>query len=178
MIDVGLFLMRLVVGALVAAHGLQKLTGWFGGPGLAGTEQMLGGLHYRHPRVMARVLAITETTAGLLLVLGLAMPLAAAGIAGVMLNAAVVVHRTNGLWVQDGGYEYNLVLATLTTGLSVIGGGAWSLDHLFGWDTSGAWALLGPLVGLTMGQAVMTWGRRQPTADQRHPTGRPTVRTA
>lgn len=178
MIDIGLLLMRLVVGALVAAHGLQKLTGWFGGPGLLGTEHMLDDLHYRHPRLMARILGITETTAGLLLALGLAMPLAAAGIAGVMLNAAVVVHRANGPWVQDGGYEYNLVLATIAAGMGIIGPGAWSLDRVTGWDTNGLWALLGTLVGLTIGQAVLLWARRHTAADQRHPTRRPTIRTA
>ena len=110
--DFAIVVLRIVVGLLFLGHGTQKLFGWFGGPGLDGTEGMMGHLGYRPARGQAVLAGATEAVGGLLFVLGLLTPLAAAAIVGVMLNAIASVHGTKGLWVTNGGYEYNLVLIT------------------------------------------------------------------
>ena len=87
----GLLLLRVVVGLTMAAHGAQKLFGWFDGPGLGGVKAMLGNFGFRFPALMALGLALTES-AGLLFALGLFTPVAALGIVVVMLNAIALVH--------------------------------------------------------------------------------------
>jgi putative oxidoreductase len=129
--DFAIVVLRLVVGLLFVGHGTQKLFGWFGGPGLDGTEGMMRSLGYRPARGHAVLAGATEALAGLLLVLGLLTPLAAAGIIGVMLNAIGTVHGTKGLWVTNGGYEYNLVLIvaafSIATSAAGVGGGILAL---------------------------------------------------
>jgi len=109
-IKIGRLIVRLVVGGLFIGHGTQKLYGWFGGPGPAGTEQMMQGLNMHPPRRNALAAGATETAGGALLAAGLATPLAAAGLIGVMITAIRTVHLPNGPWNAEGGYEYNLVL--------------------------------------------------------------------
>jgi putative oxidoreductase len=125
--DFAIVVLRLVVGLLFVGHGTQKLFGWFGGPGLDGTEGMMGKLGYRPARAHAVMAGAAEAVGGLLLILGLLVPLAAAAIIGVMLNAIASVHGTKGPWVTNGGYEYNLVLITaafvVATSASGVAGG-------------------------------------------------------
>jgi putative oxidoreductase len=129
--DFAIVVLRLVVGLLFVGHGTQKLLGWFGGPGLDGTEGMMHSLGYRPARAHAVLAGATEALGGLLLVLGFLTPLAAAAVIGVMLNAIGTVHGTKGLWVQNGGYEYNLVLITaafaVATSAAGVGGGLLAL---------------------------------------------------
>lgn len=168
MFDMGVLLIRVVPGVLLAAHGLQKLAGWFGGPGLDGHSEVLRSLGYRRPRALAWVNGWAETAGGLLLAAGLLTPLAAAAVLAVMLNAAVAVHGRDGLWVQEGGYEYPLVLATLAAGVALSGPGAVAVDGLIGWDTTGAWAVAGIIGGLAVGLAVLVSRRRtEPARDDR-----------
>src|SRR5437899_366099 len=101
-VQIGLLIVRLIVGGLFFAHGAQKLFGWFGGYGLQGTGGFLESLGYPRGRVMAGITGLTEAGAGALLVLGLATPLAGAMILGVMLNAVVSAKLQQGLF---GGYE-------------------------------------------------------------------------
>lgn len=111
--DVGLLLLRLVVGGLFIGHGSQKLFGSFGGHGLEGTGSFMGKLGYRPGRPMAALAGFAELASGALLLLGFFTPFAAAGIIGVMFNAIISVHWRNGVWNQDGGIEYPLVLCTV-----------------------------------------------------------------
>src|SRR4051794_16010201 len=106
--DTGLLILRLVVGLLFAGHGAQKMFGWFGGPGHHGTKGMFAKLGYHPPAFFAIFAAGVELVAGLLLAVGLLIPLAAAMLIGQMLNAAWTVHRHGGLWVTNSGIEYNL----------------------------------------------------------------------
>lgn len=100
-----------------------------------------------------------EAGGGLLLLLGLATPLAAAAIVGVMLNAIASVHGTKGPWVSDGGYEYNVVLMTAALVVALAGAGEWSLDAAIGWDPAGtAWGLAALSGGLFAAGAAL-WCR-------------------
>src|SRR3712207_8544977 len=87
---------RLLIGGLFVGHGTQKLFGWFGGPGRAGTEGMMEALEMRPAKVHALAAGITETAGGTLLAAGLATPLASAALTGVMNTAITKVHRPNG----------------------------------------------------------------------------------
>lgn len=146
--EIGLLLLRIVVGALFIGHGTQKLFGWFGGPGLGGTGHFFGSLGYPRPKTMARVAGTAEAGAGVLLVLGVLVPFAAATIIGVMLNAAMTVHRDAGLWTDQGGYEYPLVLGTIGLALAFTGPGAIGLGTAAGIAVTG-WG--GALIALVLG---------------------------
>src|SRR5438309_11016586 len=103
--DGGLLLIRAGVGGTVAAHGLQKLFGWFGGHGLDGTGGFFEQVGHRPGRMMAGAAGLSEAGGGLLLFLGLLTPLGVAMIIGVMTVASISVHGDNGLWATNSGYE-------------------------------------------------------------------------
>jgi putative oxidoreductase len=146
--DLAMLLLRVVVGALFIGHGTQKLFGWFDGHGLDGTAGFLGALGYRPSRAHALAAGLSEAGGGLLLLLGLFTPLAAAAIVGVMVNAIAAVHGTKGLWVTGGGYEYNLVLIVAALAPAIAGAGDASLDHALGWSGGGvAWGLFALVLG-------------------------------
>ena len=128
--DIGLLLLRLTVGLTLAAHGTQKLFGWFGGPGLDGTGQFFEMIGFIPGRRHALRAGLAETGGGLLLALGLLTPVAAALLFSVMLVAAVTVHIKKGFFVQNGGYEYTLVLGIAALTLAFTGPGSLSLDAL------------------------------------------------
>ena len=156
---------RLVIGALFIGHGTQKIFGWFGGPGRAGTEAMMEHLDMRPAKVHALLAGTTETVGGTLLAAGLATPLASAALTGVMTTAIRKVHLPNGPWAANGGWEYNAVLIGAVTALAETGPGDLSLDHLLRTERSG------PLVALAslatgVGTAFLTMaaaGRSRPT---------------
>jgi putative oxidoreductase len=153
--DTGLLLLRIVVGLLLVAHGTQKLFGWFGGGGIAGTTRFFGSLGYWPPRMMARFAAGTEVLGGAALAVGLATPLAAAAVIGVMLNV-FAVHRRNGLWAVDNGYEYPLTLATAAATLGFTGPGVASVDARLGFPGGGIeTGLFAVGLGLLIGSAVL-----------------------
>ena len=124
----GLLLLRLAVGLTLAAHGAQKLFGWFGGHGLAGTGQFMEMIGFAHGRRKAFLAGLSEAGGGLLLALGLLTPIAAAMLIAVMLVAVVSVHLTKGFFASGGGYEYNLILAIAAVSIAFTGPGALSLD--------------------------------------------------
>src|SRR3954470_20084532 len=116
--DIALLVLRVVVGLLFAAHGAQKLFGSFGGHGLAGTAGFFDSIGMKPGRRNATAAGAAELSAGVLLVLGLLTPLAAALIIAVMTVAIVAVHAQKGPWATEGGYEYNLVLGTVAFALA------------------------------------------------------------
>lgn len=179
MFDVGLFVIRIVVGGLVLGHGLQKLVGWFDGPGVDRWADMLESMRYRRPRLMSWAHALVETGAGLLLVVGLFTPLAAAAVIGVMINAIVAAHAPNGLWAQEGGFEYPLVLGVTAGALALTGPGAWAIDTALGWDlTTTAWIFAAIGVGVLAGLAVLGLGREPRVGQRDRPSPGRTVRAA
>lgn len=157
---IGRLLVRLVVGGLFIGHGTQKLFGWFGGPGPDGTEQMMYKIDMHPARRQAFAAGLTETAGGALLAAGLATPLAAASLIGVMLTAIRKVHAENGVWSARGGYEYNLVLIAALLGLVDGGPGNLSADRAFGiHDTGPAWALAALGAGATASALAIELGR-------------------
>ncbi|HEU0113635.1 MAG TPA: DoxX family protein [Thermomicrobiales bacterium] len=168
--DVGLFVLRVVVGALLVGHGSQKLFGWFGGFGLRGMAAHLETMGYRPGLPFALLAAIAETAGGLLLALGFVTPLAAALLTATMVNA-YAAHAGKGVWAQNGGWEYPLVLGVVAVALDLAGPGAWSLDAALGlapWN--GAWIAGGIVAGLAGGVfGLLLWGSRRPVrAEPRH----------
>jgi putative oxidoreductase len=135
--ELGLFLLRITVGLTLAAHGAQKLLGWFGGYGIAGTAGWLESVGFRPGRRHAILAGVTEIGGGLLLAIGLATPLAAAIVASVMIVAAAIVHLKNGFFVTSGGVEYNVVLGVAALAIAFTGPGALSIDALFGYADGG-----------------------------------------
>jgi putative oxidoreductase len=147
--NLGLLVIRAVVGLLLVGHGSQKLFGWFGGHGPEGTGAAFESLGLRPGRRMAVFAAVSEIAGGSLLAAGLVTPLGAALLSAVMLTAIWTVHRSNGLWATEGGFEYNLVLMAAAFGVTATGPGEWSLDHVLGLDVAGVgWALAALAVGV------------------------------
>jgi putative oxidoreductase len=153
----GLLLLRLAAGLTVAAHGAQKLFGWFGGGGLKGTTESWRGRGGRPAAAMALLAGLAEAS-GVLFALGLATPLAALAIATVMLNAVESVHWRNGFFNGKGGWEFNLQLLAIAVAVASIGPGRFSLDRTFGWDdnTSGHWWGAGVLAAALVVSLVTT----------------------
>ncbi|ANE48620.1 oxidoreductase [Paenibacillus swuensis] len=130
MMDLGLLIIRVVVGLLFVGHGAQKLLGWFGGYGLKGTAGWLDSIGMKPGMTMAIMAGASEMLGGLLLAVGLFTWVGAALIVITMVVSIAKVHGSNGLWVTQNGYEYNLVLIVVAIGVAMIGAGEFSLDAM------------------------------------------------
>ncbi|MEW1722488.1 DoxX family membrane protein [Streptomyces sp. NPDC093109] len=126
--DLGLLVLRLGTGGVLAAHGAQKLFGWFGGGGIEGTAQGMAAMGFHPPRQSAIAAGLAEAGGGVLLALGLATPAAGAAAAGGMAGAAAV-HAPNGFFAQSGGFEYPGFLGWTAASIGLMGAGRYSLDH-------------------------------------------------
>jgi putative oxidoreductase len=157
--------LRIGLGSLMVGHGLQKLAGKFGGPGLdgaaAGFEQM--GLSPGKPYATAA--ALTETVGGGLVATGFLTPLGAAMVTGTMTVAIGKVHGKNGLWVTKGGMEYNLLLIGAAFAVTEHGPGIPALDGVIAKRRKGfGWAVAELAAGVGGGLAVMALADRTKTA--------------
>jgi len=130
--DLGILLLRLTVGLVLAGHGSQKLFGVFGGPGLAATGKQFATLGYRPGTFHAGLAGSCELLGGLGLAVGLLTPLAAAAVVGVMINA-MAVGAPHGLWALHGGLEYPMCIAAAAVAIAAVGPGRLSLDRPFPW---------------------------------------------
>jgi putative oxidoreductase len=167
-IDAGLAILRIFVGLLVAAHGSQKLFGWFGGGGIDGTARMFGSLGYRPRREMALLGGSVEFGAGLLLAGGLFTAIAAMALIGQFLNVIVAVHLRNGMWNTKGGFEFPLTLAVAIAMFALTGPGSWSLDDAVVWTFGGiGWFITALLGGLVAGGLVLGSRRPEGAPEQR-----------
>ena len=149
--DIALLIVRVVLGLAIARHGAEKLFGWFGGYGVAGTAGFFEQLGWRPGKLFVFGAIAAELGGGLLTVFGLGGPIGPALIVMVMLVAIFSVHFAKGFANTNGGYELNAmyIAAALAPAFDL---GAYSLDRAFGitalhspaavWTTLGVAALL------------------------------------
>jgi putative oxidoreductase len=160
--EVGLLVLRVVVGAFFVGHGAQKLFGWFGGHGLGGTGAAFEGMGLRPGRTMAAMAGTAEITGGVLLGIGLLTPLAAALLIAVMTLAIAIVHWRHGPWVAEGGWEYSVVLIAVAFAVTAVGPGKYSLDRALELDLAGVdWALIALGAGVVSALVVAAAARVQ-----------------
>ncbi|HEY6806650.1 MAG TPA: DoxX family protein [Pyrinomonadaceae bacterium] len=164
-LDLGLLIVRVLFGAAIAAHGAQKLFGWFGGYGLKGTGGFFETIGFRPGLAFAAAAGLSEFGGGLLLVLGLFTPLGAAAVLSAMIVAAISVHLKNGFFVQNNGYEPAFLYGAAALALALTGAGAYSLDgelalSFFGLSSVKVALIVASLVGAGLTLA----SRRQPAA--------------
>lgn len=131
-LSTGLLILRLVAGLTLAAHGAQKLFGWFGGPGISGTLQMQGRLGLKPAPLWAGMVILGEFGGGLSVAFGFLTPLGAAGMFAAMFMAIAKSHWKNGFWNGKRGLEFPLMLLTIGVATGIMGPGNYSLDALFG----------------------------------------------
>ncbi len=168
--ELGLFLLHVLPGLLLMGHGAQKLFGWFGGYGPAGTGQFFETLGMRPGRHMALAAGFNEFAGGLLLALGLLMPLAALMVASTMLVASLTAHRGKGPWATNSGWELPLLYGLIPLGLTFHGAGRWSLDHALGWgaELSGLGWGLGVIALALLGAITVVGAGRHAERGHRH----------
>lgn len=164
----GKLVLRVTVGGLMMGHGLQKLTGSFGGQGLEGTREAMGAMGIHPAKHQALAAALSETIGGGLTAAGFLNPLGPAMITGTMAVAIKKVHLKNGVWVVDGGYEYNLTMIAGALAVAGEGPGPISLDALFGKRRSGTgWTLAALALGLGGAAGTLAISDRfQPPEDE------------
>jgi putative oxidoreductase len=161
--SLGLLILRVVVGGTMFSHGAQKVFGWFGGGGPRGTAGSFENMGFRAAYAMAMLAGLAECS-GLAFAAGFLTPLAALGIATVMLNAIGAVHWKNGFFNGKGGFEFNLTLLSAAVAIAATGPGRFSVDHALGWDDdlSGAWWGVGVLVAAAViSLVILTLGRKR-----------------
>jgi putative oxidoreductase len=124
----GLTIVRIIAGLTFAAHGSQKLFGWFGGYGLVGVGQWMESIGLAPGYLLALLAGSAEFFGGLALIVGLLARPAAAVLAVTMLVAIVTVHVANGFFMSNNGYEFALALLAISLAVLLEGAGKLSLD--------------------------------------------------
>ena len=159
LLDLGFLIARVMIGLLMAAHGAQKLFGWFGGHGLKATGEFFGQLGFQPARLFATAAALGELTSGLLIALGLFGPVGPAILLAVMVVAAISVHWRNGLFATTNGIELPLLYSIAAVRFALTGPGRHSLDAALGfqwaWTPRVIWValslgFLGGILNLTL----------------------------
>ena len=164
-IDFALLLLRCGVGAVMLAHGINHMR-----PNIDGTAGWFGSMGMKPARLHAWLATVTEIVGGLLLVLGLLTPFAAAGVVGVMFVAWAINHRGNGFFIFNPGegWEYVMTLGIVGLAIGAIGPGGWSLDEALDLnDTFVGWTglLIAAVGGVGGGAALLAGFWRPPAAD-------------
>lgn len=146
-VSIGLLLARVVIGLVMAAHGAQKLFGWFGGYGLNKTGEFFVQLGFTPGRAFAAAASLTEITSGLLVAFGFLGPIGPALMISVMIVAMITVHWEHGLFAANNGIEVPLLYVAAALGLALTGYGRFSLDAWLGitdrWTPAITWIVLG-----------------------------------
>ncbi|HYI67827.1 MAG TPA: DoxX family protein [Candidatus Limnocylindrales bacterium] len=133
--DIAMLVLRVGIGTIFVAHGLQKLFGWWGGPGWEGFKGFIAYLGLKPPLFWASISLVAELGGGLALIAGVLVPLAAAGLVAQTIVLFVKVHWPNGFWASNGGIEFPLAFLVGAFAVQVLGPGEWSLDALLPLDT-------------------------------------------
>jgi putative oxidoreductase len=150
-LGIGLLIARVVVGLMMAAHGTQKLVGWFGGYGLKATGDFFAQLGFRPGRAFAAAASLTEITSGLLIALGLLGPIGPALMISVMIVAAVSVHWGHGLFAATNGVEVPVLYSVAGLALALTGFGPYALDAWLG--LTNVWTPTITVIALALGFA-------------------------
>src|SRR5712692_8142425 len=164
--DVGILVIRVLFGVAIAAHGAQKIFGWFGGYGLKGTGGFFEGLGFRPGTAFAAAAGLSEFGGGILLTVGLFTPLGTAAVLAAMLVAMVSVHLKNGFFAMANGVELPFLYAATAIGVAFTGGGAYSLDALLGLKLLREPLIIGGLFVLAVVGAAVTLGLRRQAPGQ------------
>lgn len=130
--DISLVILRLAVGLTFAAHGAQKVLGWWGGSGIAKWQGAIASMGFRPAALFAQLSAWTELGGGLLIAAGLLTPFVAALLVAQSVVIIVKVHWAKGFFISKGGIEFAFVLAAGVVAIGLLGPGALSLDDLVG----------------------------------------------
>jgi len=166
--DLGRLLVRFTIGGTFFVHGTQKLFGWFGGHGPDGTGQFFESLGLRPGRRNAIAAGATEAGSGVLVALGFATPLAAAGLSAVMITALRTAIWNEGFKPATG--EHEVLLATAALALTETGPGRPSLDSALGSERSGpGWVLAALAAGAAGSTMAIEAGRREAAAPEESP---------
>ncbi|GIN86626.1 oxidoreductase [Heyndrickxia sporothermodurans] len=132
MADLGLLIIRLVIGLTFVGHGAQKLFGWFGGTGPSKTGEWLESIGIKPGGTIWAILAgLFEFVGGILFAAGFFTPIGAGLIVIIMIDAILSVHGRHGYWLTNNGFEYNFVLIAVVVGVSLIGPGDYVLFPSF-----------------------------------------------
>lgn len=166
---IGLLVARAVLGLALAAHGAQKLLGWWGGFGLEKTTGFMGAVGFRPPKLFALAVSLGEIGSGLLITAGLLGPVGPALTILMMLVAIGVAHWGHGFFAAQNGLELPLLYATAALILAFTGPGALSLDHLLGLESlstpTTAWgAIVLAVLGAAANLALRRTGPKTVTA--------------
>ncbi|MEV6325124.1 DoxX family protein [Nocardia sp. NPDC051787] len=156
--DIGLLIVRVVFGGLLAAHGAQKLFGWWGGLGWQANADGFEQMGYNPGKIFGTLAGLTELGGGLLLLLGLLTPLAGAIVLGTMINA-INVTWSGGL-LTGKGYEMGVLFAAVAAGLAFTGPGKISLDAGRPWERQGfVWGVGAVIIAVVTGvlTLILKW---------------------
>jgi putative oxidoreductase len=160
-LDFGLFLIRILFGVAMAAHGAQKLFGWFGGYGVKGTGAFLESLGFRPGIPFAIAAGLSEFGGGILLALGLFTPIGSAAVLTAMIVASVSVHLKNGFFAVNNGFELAFLYAAAAIGLAFAKAGTFSLDSLLGLNSYFSPAIVAGLMLLAVAGGIVTLASRR-----------------
>jgi putative oxidoreductase len=164
--DIAMLVLRVGIGVIFVAHGLQKLLGWWDGPGWEGWKGFIGGyLGLRPTLFWAAISLIAELGGGLALIAGLLVPLAGAGLVAQSIVLFKRIHWPHGFWTANSGIEFPLAFLVGAFAVQVLGPGAWSLDAVLPVDVlyepAVRWVVLGLAIAVAL--VVAFWPVPAPT---------------
>jgi len=152
--SIALLVARLIVGLGLAAHGAQKLFGWFGGPGPKGMEGVMASMNMRPPMLMGLAAGLGEFGGGLLIALGFLGGVGPGVLVVVMLTAIFTVHWGKGFFSGSGGWELPAMYIAGALAIDFAGFGVYSIDKALGWNILGTesdrWIILAAAVAVAL----------------------------